>query len=134
MMKSARCLLALLLLLASNTHAEALNKCISGSGAVSWQTTPCARGMRMVKSIEYTPDPPTPLLAHQQVRTSVKISKSRVATGYRGSARTTRRARPKHNPCARARERREATLQRVGLKRNFDLLSKLDADVRSVCR
>ncbi len=130
-MKFAQCLLVLLLLLAGNIHAEILNKCVSGSGTVSWQATACGQGTRVMKTLEYTPDPPTAVAVPHPVRTTVTKSRTRASTRYRVSTRTTRR---KSNACARAHERRDVTLERVGLKRNYDLLSKLDADVRSVCR
>ncbi len=131
MMKFPRRLLVLLLLLAGNSHAQVLYRCVSGSGAVSWQSTGCGQGMRMMKRMEYTPDAPTVVPVYDHVRATVTKGRSRGSTSYRVSTRTTR---PTPDACARARERREATLERVGLKRNFDLLSKLDADVRSVCR
>ena len=130
-MKSFRRWLALLLLLAAgNTHAQVLYRCVSTGGAVSWQAAECAQGMRTMKSIEYMPEAPTSAPAPGYVRTT-SASRPRAAKGYRVSGRTPR---PKPNACARARESREATLERVGLKRNYDLLSKLDADVRRVCR
>ncbi|MDI1253411.1 hypothetical protein [Thermomonas sp.] len=126
-----RRLLALLLLLAGNANAQTVYKCVSGSGAVSWQSLPCAQGMRTMRSLAYTPEAPItlPASSHAPVKT---VGRSHPKSGYhRVSARAQR---PKPDACARARERRQATLERVGLKRNFDLLSKLDADVRSVCR
>ena len=120
-----------MLLLAADAHAETLYRCVSVSGAVSWQAAACARGMRMMKSMEYTPDAPTAAPLPSYVPGTRTRRKSRAATGYRVSARSTR---PKPDACARAREKRDATLERVGLKRNYDLLSNLDADVRRVCR
>ena len=87
--------------------------------------------MRTVKSVEYTADAQTAAPLASYASSTSPRTRSRASTGYRASARTTR---AKPNACARAREKREVTLERVGLKRNFDLLSKLDADVRSVCR
>lgn len=129
-MRISRSLLVLLLL-AGNTHAEVLYRCVSGTGAVSWQATPCAKGMRIMKTIEYTPDAPAAVPVPDIKRTTTTRSTSRASTRYRVSARTIR---SKPDACARARQQREATLQRVGLKRTYDLLSKLDADVRAVCR
>ena len=131
-MKFSRSWMVLLALsLADNAHAEILYRCVSVSGEVSWQAAPCARGMRLVKSMSYTPDAPTALPLPGPPRITLTGRKSRASTSYRASTRTTR---PKPDACARARVQREATLERVGLKRNFDLLSKLDADVRRVCR
>ena len=129
-MKSARYLLVLLML-AGNTQAEVLYRCVSASGAVSWQAAACGQGMRMMKAMEYTPDAPTATHVPLQASVIPTRRKPRLATRYRMSARTTR---SKPNACVRARTRREATLERVGLKRTYDLLSKLDADVRAVCR
>lgn len=86
--------------------------------------------MRMVKSMEYTPDAPSEAPLPGRVTSKNPRGNSRAA-GYRVSTRTTR---SKPDACAKARDKREATLERVGLKRNYDLLSKLDADVRRVCR
>lgn len=134
MMESAGCLLVLLLLLAGNTQAQILYRCVSGSGAVSWQSAVCGQGMRMMKSVEYTPDAPSAVSVPGRVKTVATRSKTRAPAGYRVSARTSRATRRKPDACASASDRREATLERVGLKRNYDLLSKLDADVRRVCR
>jgi hypothetical protein len=132
-MKSPRILVAAVLLLAGNAHAQTLNKCVSGSGAVSWQSAACGQGTRHVRSLAYTPETvPEVLPASVQVRVNgTRKPRSTRTSGYRSSARP-HRAKP--DPCRRARERRESTLERVGLKRNFYLLSKLDADVRRVCR
>lgn len=129
-MKSLQRLLMLLPLLAGSVHAEELYRCISPSGAVSWQSVPCARGARQTRTIAFTPEQvvEVPVSVYRQTKNPPKL---RSKSGYRIS---TRVRRPKPDACRRARERRESTLERVGLKRTYDLLSKLDADVRRVCR
>jgi hypothetical protein len=131
MMRSLRCLLALLLLLAGNANAQTLYKCVSGSGAVSWQSASCAQGMRTMRSLAYTPEAPIAMPASSSAPVKA-VGRSRPRSGYhRVSARAQRL---KQDACVRARERRESTLERVGLKRNYNLLSKLDAYVWRVCR
>ena len=130
-MKYLRCLLVLLLLPAGTIQAQTLNKCVSGSGRVSWQSATCGQGTRQIRSIAYTPEVPSIVTTTVQAPVNTaRTTRSGRTSNYRVSSRTPR-ARP--DPCARARERRESTLERVGLKRNYDLLSSLDADVRSVC-
>jgi len=86
----------------------------------------------VTKSIAYMPEVPTVVTAPVQARGKGKRTpRSARTSGYRGSTRTPR-ARP--DACARAREHRESTLERVGLKRNYDLLRNLDAEVHRVCR
>lgn len=131
-MKSMRYLLALLLSLGGTSHAQVLNRCMAGSGAVSWQSTSCDRGSRQVRSIAYTPDVPTAALTTtpRSVKADRKSGSSR-RSSYRVSA---RQVQSRRDPCTKAKDHREATLERVGLKRTYDLLSRLDADVRRVCR
>lgn len=130
-MKPLKISLVLLVLFVGNVNAQVLYRCMSASGVVSWQSATCPQGMHTVKSVEYTPDAQTPSSLPSDSRATYIRTRSRASSGYRVSARTTR---TKPDACARARGKREVTLERVGLKRNFDLLSKLDADVRSVCR
>lgn len=131
-MKTFNTLIAAVFLFAGNAQGQMLHKCVSGSGAVSWQSAQCAQGTHQIRSIVYTPETPALVPASVHVRgnaattpRAAKRSRNRLST-------STHRAKP--DACERARERRESTLERVGLKRNFDLLSKLDADVRAVCR
>lgn len=122
-------LVATLLLLIGGAHAQTLYKCVAGNGAVSWQSAPCAQGTRMARSVAYTPELPA------AVPVSGPVLKSNARNGRRASGRrvSMRASRARPDACARAREHRQATLERVGLKRNFDLLSKLDAAVRRAC-
>ncbi|HEY1142188.1 MAG TPA: hypothetical protein VGE88_18580 [Lysobacter sp.] len=41
---------------------------------------------------------------------------------------------PRPSACEMAKSERDITLERVGLKRTFDLLSRLDEQVRKACR
>ncbi len=120
-----------LLLLAGNAHTENLYKCVSGGGAESWQSAPCERGMHMTRTVAYTPETPVPVPPHEGVRRLAgNASRHHVPSGYRARVRTHR---VKPDACVRVREYRETTLARVGLKRDFDLLSRLDSDVWRAC-
>lgn len=134
-MNSLQRLLALLLLLTGNASAENLYKCVSNGGAASWQSAACEHGMRMTRTVAYTLEAPAlvpvPVLREAVSPLMGNGTRHRAPPGY-GVRPRTHRAKP--DACARARELRESTLTRVGLKRNFDLLSKLDSDVRSACR
>jgi hypothetical protein len=57
------------------------------------------------------------------------------ASGNRQSSRqrTVASHKPEPSPCQRAKARREAQLDQLGLKRTFDDLSRIDAAVRVVC-
>lgn len=131
-MKLMPCLLVLLLVPFLTSHAQVLNKCVSASGTVSWQSSTCGPGTRQTRSIAYTPEAPTVVLT--TVQPSVKPARKARwvrTSGYRSS---TRMVSSRRDPCAQAKGRRESTLERAGLKRNYDLLSMLDAEVRRVCR
>lgn len=68
---------------------------------------------------------------------SVSIESERHASEPRfmrtGSTRIARNA-VKPSACEAAKANRDRTLERVGLKRTFDLLSRLDEQVRNACR
>jgi hypothetical protein len=132
-MNPLKATLVVIPLLAGNANAQVqvLNKCVASSGAVSWQSAPCGQGSRLMRRVAYTPEEPVAVPAPVPVRVG-STSRPRAASGRRFLPGRSRR--PKPDACARARAHREATLERVGLKRNFDLLSKLDAEVRRACR
>ena len=132
-MKSLLFLLALLLLFAGKANAQTLYKCVAGNGAVSWQSASCAHGVRTVKSLAYKPEAPQAVPASSSAPFRSTLGASKAHAQYRHQV-SIRMRRSKPDACARVREHRESTLGRVGLKRNYDLLSKLDADVRRVCR
>ena len=116
----------------SCTHAAAQNvyKCVAADGVVSYQSAPCEHGAREAARWDAPPDPPSRL--HQSVS-----SQERPASGPRfmrtGSAHIARNA-AKPSACEAAKVNRDRTLERVGLKRTFDLLSRLDEQVRNACR
>ena len=130
---------AIAAMMACNVHAGTLFKCVSSNGAVSWQSAPCAHGTRIARSVAFTPAPSESAQAPQATmglassvrRSSAAGASSRKDSGHRSVTRIPAR---KADACAQARLHRDTTLERVGLNRKFDLLSRLDAAVRHACR
>ncbi len=109
--------------------AGTLYRCVGANGQVSYLATPCAAGQRMDRSIEFAPVPDSPVLAasgrpHPASAKGRSISKSR-----RGGT----VSRPRVDPCVQAKAKREQALERLGLKRTYADLSRLDEPVRKAC-
>ena len=122
-------LLLLLCLCPGLAYAGTLYRCVGANGQVSYLATPCAAGQRMDRSIEFAPVPDSPVLAasgrpHPASAKGRSISKSR-----RGGT----VSRPRVDPCVQAKAKREQALERLGLKRTFADLSRLDEPVRKAC-
>ena len=125
-------LLVLLLVLPLHTRAESLYRCVARSGAVSYQSQACTAQQRLDRVVDYQPEP-----AAAQARTPSAVSRRqprRYANGSGGN-RMARAgsASTASQRCRAGKAKREASLQRLGLKRSYDQLSALDAQVRAVC-
>jgi len=123
-------MIALLLLLAGPAPAETLYRCIARDGAVSYQALPCSASARLDRVVEYRLEPVA----------NVARSPARPALTRRGSRPGPRTATAGHisrttaaDRCRAARARRDAALERLGLKRTYVQLSRLDASVRAAC-
>ena len=106
-----------------------LYRCVGPAGQVSYQSAPCPVGQRTDRTIEFTPDPVLPVAAIASAPRRLGTSKR---SGSRHAGGRTRKAQP--SPCARAKAKRDAQLERLGFKRTFDDLSRIDAAVRAVCK
>ena len=125
-----RALVLLVCLFPSLADAGNLYRCISRSGHVSYQATGCPSHQRMDRRIEFTSEPaPLVATARRTERTAVVGAKSHMART--DVIRSNRKA--KASPCSQAKARRERELERLGFKRTFDDLSRIDAKVRAVC-
>lgn len=130
--------LALLASASAPAGAGTVQKCVAADGHVTLTSGSCGAGDRLVASYDAVPeDVPAsaqPAAAVPAPATSRGQSATRAVSrgGRGGSTRSRSRAGP--DRCAAARDRRDRTLQRVGLKRNFDLLRKLDDEVWAACR
>lgn len=109
--------------------------CEDGRGARSYQDSPCARETSVVGTRVYAIATPDPALAARTRATEAEMDRRNHAAGRMRIVRTgsvRRNAAP--DPCKAAKDRRETELKRVGLKRTFDLLSRLDGDVWDACK
>lgn len=110
-------------------HVPMVYGCVDRQGAVSLQSQPCAANQRTLRAIPAPPEVESPRRAPNAVQ-----SPSRPAPAIPGgyvTARNDNRARQQE--CVLARREREQTLERVGLKRTYDLLRQLDEMVHRAC-
>lgn len=107
-----------------------LYRCVSQAGHVSYQSASCPDGQRTDRAIEFAPDAASALLDAKASNAAKRFaSKSPSSPRQRFSKRRAQQP----NICARAKVKRELQLQRFGLKRTYDDLSRVDAAVRVAC-
>ena len=123
-------LLLLLCLFPGLACAGTLYRCVGAGGQVSYLATPCAAGQRTDRSIDFAAEPDSPMLAtisgRKRSNTATDRSVSRSRGGGTGS-------RSRVDPCLQAKAKRGQQLDRLGLKRTFADLSRLDEPVRKAC-
>ena len=107
-----------------------LYKCVGASGEVTYQASSCGSGQRTVRTVYFEPDPAPPAAGGLATVKPVHTSTRRSAGARQSPARIQK---PRPSACDKAKAKREATLQRLGLKRTFDDLSRMDAGVRAAC-
>ncbi|HEY0502703.1 MAG TPA: DUF4124 domain-containing protein [Lysobacter sp.] len=122
--------------------AQQVFKCVDGDGAVSYQDAPCAAGSRQARAWQAAPEPPASAerqreLAEKQRRDREESAFLSHRAGTDGAAsghvaRSPAGASP--SACEQAKAQRQRKLDDVGLRRTFDLLSRLDEQVRKACR
>ncbi|MDR0181853.1 DUF4124 domain-containing protein [Lysobacter arvi] len=126
----ARILWLLMALPCTLAVAGSVHKCVGPNGVASYQDVPCGRDMREATHWEAPSDPPpsnaAPPSAPVRERASARPARSPGSRVVRSEARP--------SECEAAKANRDRTLERVGLKRTFDLLSRLDEQVRNACR
>ena len=126
-----RALVLLVCLFPSLVNAGNLYRCVSRSGYVSYQAASCPSEQRTDRRIEFISEPAPPVA-------TVRRSERTAVVGAKPSAartnviRSNRKA--KASSCMHAKAQRERELERLGLKRTFDDLSRIDAKVRAVCK
>ena len=103
-------------------------RCVHRAGGVAFQSQPCGAGQRMTRGVPAPPDvePVRPPRSRQVASDRVVINTYSVAGD---DQRAQRRA-----ICALARRNRDAALERIGLNRTYDLLQRLDTNVREACK
>ena len=127
-------LLLIVLLLGLSLHAQAdsLYRCVARDGTVSYQSRVCGVRQRMDRVVEYRAEP---VVARSGVVPEVTRRQPRRYANGSGGNRILRvdRASTASQRCRAGKAKREASLQRLGLKRSYDQLSALDTQVRAVC-
>lgn len=130
-----RIVLVVCLLLAGPAQAEVVYRCVSPKGAVSFQNDPCPAGTTAHKAVPYTPDREEP----PQYRRARIEAEMRQRNAQLPSSRAHAAVMPvqtaRHpSACEAAKAHRDSVLKAAGLRRTYDLLSRLDANVREACK
>lgn len=120
----------------AHVDAQGVHKCIAPDGAVSYRDTPCERPSRDAADWEAPQDLPPSRPVETSHAAAIRADRPRSTPGRSARSAGTHIARgaPKPSACEAAKAHRDQTLERVGLKRTFDLLSRLDEQVRNACR
>ena len=120
---------------AFHASAQDIHTCIDIRGMKSYQNVPCAANQRTASVRSYETKPEDPAIAARVAAIQQEMDRRNRPSGRPTAARTGTVRRPSGpTPCQAAKAKRKATLDRVGLKRNFDLLSRLDSEVWEVCK
>lgn len=121
-----------LLVIAGDAQAQVAYRCQVG-GKVTLQGHPCTAGAKQdVRSYDIPTDPDA---AKRRLAIEAEMDRrnARQATYGGGSDVYSRAPEPQRARCEAAKRHRAATLEQVGLRRNFDLLRNLDEHVRIAC-
>lgn len=105
-------------------------RCVDAAGGVSLQSQPCGVGQRMTRAVAAPPDV-EPVRPRVVARPEPSRSEPYEFTAPNAAE---QRSTQQDARCAMARREREQTLERVGLKRTYDLLQRLDAMVAEACK
>jgi hypothetical protein len=127
-------LIAICLSAVPHAMAQEIRICIDAKGIKSYQNAPCAPGQRTASVRSYEPKPEDPALTARTAAIQQEMDRRNRPSGKATVVRATSSHRAGPTPCQAAKAKREATLKRVGLKRDFDLLSRLDSAVWDVCK
>jgi hypothetical protein len=132
-------LIAILLLpgthaVAQDAVAQRIHICVDARGARSYQNLPCAADQRTASVRPYETKPEDPALAARTAAIQQEMDRRNRPSGKATVVRAASARRAGPTPCQAAKIKREATLKRVGLKRTYDLLSRLDSEVWELCK
>jgi hypothetical protein len=128
-MKHAACVL-LFLLWPIPGQAESVYRCVDVRGHASYQSSACANGTRQDRVIEFSRvEPVAPRRASRSSRSASASGRAQ----YVSTQRHGRRRGAAENACDRAKAKRQQQLARLGLKRTYDDLSRIDASVWIAC-
>jgi Domain of unknown function (DUF4124) len=127
-------LVAACLLPSAKVQAQDIHICIDAKGVKSYQNAACTQQQRTLSVRSYEAKPEDPALAARTAAIQQEMDRRNRSGGKAAAVRGTASHRSGPTPCQAAKAKRESTLKRVGLKRNFDLLSQLDSEVWEACK
>ena len=131
-MKCNLILWAALLLVVAPAGAGELYRCVGPFRQVSYQSAACADGHRTDRTITFAAKLSQPAAVTSPSRRESRLERSRVASPNSHDWHVARRS--SADTCTRARAARKQTLERLGLSRTYDQLSRIDAKVRGACK
>jgi hypothetical protein len=134
----------ILLLISGNASAQMVYKCVGKAGAVSYQSAPCPADASQPKAWEATPEPPptNEELWRRYNERKKGEAESRYLSRLAGTDRmpgasghiVSQRDSSSNARCEMAKRNREEALERAGLNRTYEYLSRLDEMVREACK
>ena len=129
-----RGLLLLCLCLTSPTAAQSVHKCADGRGGHVYQSQACPQG-ESLRTWEAVADPvstSTPTVANLRPPARPRQASPSLRAREAASAAPARRD-DQHGRCLAARASRDSALQKLGHRRNYDDLRRLNERVSAVC-
>lgn len=111
-----------------------IHVCIDAGGHVAYQSMPCADGQRTRAVRNYRAQAVDPVLVARTREIEREMDQRNRGASTVRTLRASGSAKRAPDPCKAAKAKRKATLDRVGLKRTYDLLSQLDREVWEVCK
>jgi hypothetical protein len=111
-----------------------IHVCIDAGGHVAYQSMPCADGQRTRAVRNYRSQAVDPALVARTREIEREMDQRNRGGSTVRTLRASGSAKRAPDPCKAAKAKRKATLDRVGLKRTYDLLSQLDREVWEVCK
>lgn len=127
-------LVAACLVPTAQVDAQDIHVCVDAKGVKHYQSAPCAAEQRTVSVRSYEAKPEDPALAARTAAIQQEMDRRNRSGGKTSVVRSSASRSAGPTPCQSAKAKRENTLKRVGLKRNFDLLSQLDSEVWEACK
>ena len=100
-------------------------------GIAKVQITVRGKDVKVDRSIEFAPVPDSPVMATSGRKRPASATGRSMSKSRRNGGTVSRAG---VDPCHQARAKREQALERLGLKRTFADLSRLDEPVRAACR
>lgn len=114
-------------------HAATLHKCVGSDGVPSYQSAPCGPDQTSQWSRQVVPDSTKPVAPPARSARATSSPATWSARHVAPQRVPTARDRQQQR-CNNAKTRRDATLDRIGLRRTYELLQRLDAAVRVACK